>query len=74
MPIVGDNGVGKSTLIKIISGVHKKDSGEIYYNNKLVEINNPMDAKKIGIETVYQDLALANELDITVNIFIGKRA
>ncbi len=70
--IVGDNGAGKSTLIKIISGVHKKDSGKIYYNNELVEINNPMDAKKIGIETVYQDLALANELDITANIFIGR--
>ena len=72
LAIVGDNGAGKSTLIKIISGVHKKDSGEIYYNNELVEINNPMDAKKIGIETVYQDLALANELDITANIFIGR--
>ena len=70
--IVGDNGAGKSTLIKIISGVYKKDSGEIYYNGKKVEINNPMDAKMLNIETVYQDLALVDELDVSANIFLGR--
>ena len=70
--VVGDNGAGKSTLIKIISGVHKKDSGEIYYNGKKVEINNPMDAKRLDIETVYQDLALVDELDVPANIFLGR--
>lgn len=59
--IVGDNGAGKSTLIKIISGVFKKDEGDIFYKGKKVEINSPSDAKKIGIETVYQDLALVDE-------------
>lgn len=70
--IVGDNGAGKSTLIKIISGVYEKDDGEIYVYGKKVEINNPNDAKKLSIETVYQDLALANELDIPANIFLGR--
>jgi ABC-type sugar transport system ATPase subunit len=70
--IVGDNGAGKSTLIKIISGVHEKDAGEIFIYGKKVEINNPNDAKKLDIETVYQDLALANELDIPANIFLGR--
>lgn len=70
--LVGDNGAGKSTLIKIISGVHEKDAGEIYFNGNRVEINNPSDAKALGIETVYQDLALIEVLDISENIFLGR--
>ncbi|MHB8278963.1 MAG: ATP-binding cassette domain-containing protein [Candidatus Humimicrobiaceae bacterium] len=70
--IVGDNGAGKSTLIKIISGVYKKDEGEIYYYGEKVEINSPIDAKELGIETVYQDLALVDELDVPSNIFLGR--
>jgi simple sugar transport system ATP-binding protein len=70
--IVGDNGAGKSTLIKIISGVYKQDDGEIYFKGEKVDINNPTDAKKIGIETVYQDLALVDELDVPANIFLGR--
>ena len=70
--IVGDNGAGKSTLIKIISGVIQKDSGNIFFENKKVEINNPVDAKRLGIETVYQDLALIDIFDIPLNIFLGR--
>ena len=70
--IVGDNGAGKSTLIKIISGVYEKDSGEIYCYGNRVEIRNPEDAKGLGIETVYQDLALVDELDVPANIFLGR--
>ena len=70
--IVGDNGAGKSTLIKIISGILSKDSGKIFFNGNKVEINNATDAKKIGIETVYQDLALIDIFDIPLNIFLGR--
>ena len=70
--LVGDNGAGKSTLIKIISGVVSKDAGEIYFDGKKVEINSPFDAKKLGIETVYQDLALVDTLDVSANIFLGR--
>lgn len=72
LAIVGDNGAGKSTLIKIISGALLKDSGEIYYEGKKVEINNPTDARRLGIETVYQDLALIDIFDIPLNIFLGR--
>jgi ABC-type sugar transport system ATPase subunit len=72
MGIVGDNGAGKSTLIKIISGVHEKDEGEIRVYGKPADIREPMDAKQLGIETVYQDLALVEELDIPANIFLGR--
>ncbi len=70
--IVGDNGAGKSTLIKIISGVYQKDSGEIYLKGRKVEIDNPKDAMTLGIETVYQDLALVDSLDLPLNIFLGR--
>jgi ABC-type sugar transport system ATPase subunit len=70
--VVGDNGAGKSTLIKILSGVLRADTGEIYVNEKLVQINSPNDAARLGIETVYQDLALAPNLDVAGNVFLGR--
>lgn len=70
--LVGDNGAGKTTLIKIISGILNKDAGEIFFEGKKVEINNALDAKKLGIETVYQDLALVDTLNIPDNIFLGR--
>jgi ABC-type sugar transport system ATPase subunit len=72
--IVGDNGAGKSTLIKIISGVYEKDDGEVYLYGKKADIRAPNDAKRLGIETVYQDLALVDDLDIPGNIYLGREA
>jgi len=72
--IVGDNGAGKSTLIKIISGVHHADEGEIRVNGEPVTIANPREARQLGIETVYQDLALAEHLDAAANLFLGREA
>jgi simple sugar transport system ATP-binding protein len=72
LAVLGDNGAGKSTLIKIISGVHKPDEGEIYMGGKLARIESPMDALAEGIETIYQDLALAENLDVGANIFLGR--
>ena len=70
--LVGDNGAGKSTLIKIASGVLIADSGEIFIEGKKVNIKSPHDARELGIETVYQDLALLDNLDVTKNIFVGR--
>lgn len=70
--LIGDNGAGKSTLIKILSGAHPATDGTIYFEGKKVEINNPKEAKKIGIETIYQDLALAENLDAASNLFLGR--
>ena len=72
LALVGDNGAGKSTLIKVLSGAHPATEGTIYFEGKKVEINNPKEAKEIGIETVYQDLALAENLDIAANLFLGR--
>lgn len=72
LALVGDNGAGKSTLIKILSGAYTADEGKIYIAGEKVNIESPMDAKKFGIETVYQDLALIDILDIPTNIFIGR--
>ena len=70
--IVGDNGAGKSTLIKTISGVYKKNSGDIYVYGEKVNIENPIDARKYGIETVYQDESIIPILDAPSNIFLGR--
>ena len=69
--IVGHNGAGKSTLIKILSGALHKDTGSILIENKQVEISDPKDARNMGIETIYQDLALAGNLDVASNFFLG---
>jgi simple sugar transport system ATP-binding protein len=70
--LVGDNGAGKSTLIKALAGVYQPDDGEIYFDGERVEIHSPLDARRLGIETVYQDLALAAELDAGANMFLGR--
>ena len=70
--LAGDNGAGKSTLIKIISGVFPPDEGELRYHGKPVALGNPQDARSRGIETIYQDLALADNLDVGANIFLGR--
>jgi ABC-type sugar transport system ATPase subunit len=69
--IIGDNGAGKSTLIKSISGIWSPSSGQIYWNGKEVQIHTPHDASQLGIATVYQDLALCDNLDIVENMFLG---
>jgi ABC-type sugar transport system ATPase subunit len=70
--LVGDNGAGKSTFIKMISGYYLPDDGEIYYDGKKVNFTDPRDARDLGIETIYQDLALAENLDVGSNIFLGR--
>jgi D-xylose transport system ATP-binding protein len=70
--LVGDNGAGKSTLIKCFAGINSVDSGEILYEGKPVTIHDPRDATAMGLEFVYQDLALADNLDITQNMFLGR--
>ena len=70
--LVGDNGAGKSTFIKILSGVHQADSGNIYFDGNLVKINDAKDSMKLGIETIYQDSALAPTLSIARNLFVGR--
>ncbi len=72
MGLVGDNGAGKSTLIKILTGVYPPDSGEIYFEGKRVKIASPKDARDLGIETVYQDLALIPLMSISRNFFLGR--
>jgi D-xylose transport system ATP-binding protein len=70
--LVGDNGAGKSTLIKCVAGIYPVDSGEIYFDGEWVDIKGPKDAAKLGIEIVYQDLALADNLDVVQNMFLGR--
>jgi D-xylose transport system ATP-binding protein len=70
--LVGDNGAGKSTLVKIISGIQPPDEGSIYFDGRQVTIARPHDATVLGIATVYQDLALCDNLDVVANIFLGR--
>ncbi|HEV7527171.1 MAG TPA: ATP-binding cassette domain-containing protein [Acidimicrobiia bacterium] len=70
--LVGDNGAGKSVLIKCISGIHHPDGGQIYWEGRPVHIRTPRDAGALGIETVHQDLALCDNLDIVQNMFLGR--
>src|SRR5213078_1555850 len=72
--VIGDNGAGKSTLIKALSGALQPDEGEIRLDGKRVRFRTPGDARRAGIETVYQDLAVAPSLDIASNIFLGREA
>jgi D-xylose transport system ATP-binding protein len=72
MALVGDNGAGKSTLIKCIAGIYSIDSGEVVYEGQPVNIHGPKDAARLGIEIVYQDLALADNLDVVQNMFLGR--
>ena len=70
--LVGDNGAGKSTLVKTIAGTHMPDSGTIRFDGQDVRIHTPADATHLGIETVYQDLALCDNLDVVANMFLGR--
>src|ERR687896_60431 len=72
MALVGDNGAGKSTLIKCIAGIHPIDEGEIRFDGEPVTIHGPKDAARLGIEIVYQDLALCDNLDVVANMFLGR--
>ena len=70
--LLGDNGAGKSTFVKIIAGVHQPDSGEIWFDRQRVNITSPKVASSLGIETVYQDLALCDNLSVVRNLFLGR--
>ncbi|WP_245410535.1 ATP-binding cassette domain-containing protein [Notoacmeibacter marinus] len=70
--LLGHNGAGKSTLIKILSGAYSRDSGDIFVRGETATIENPRDAKKYGIETIYQTLALADNVDAAANLFLGR--
>jgi D-xylose transport system ATP-binding protein len=72
MALVGDNGAGKSTLIKCIAGTYSIDSGDVFFHGEKVSINGPKDAVKLGIEVVYQDLALCDNLDVVQNMYLGR--
>jgi D-xylose transport system ATP-binding protein len=70
--LVGDNGAGKSTMVKTIAGIHSPDGGEIRFGGERVSITRPQDATALGIATVYQDLALCDNLDVVANLFLGR--
>src|SRR5437763_11074264 len=70
--LLGDNGAGKSTLIKMISGAYRPDGGQILLNGEAVSFSTPLEARRRGIETIYQDLALCDNLDAGANIFLGR--
>jgi D-xylose transport system ATP-binding protein len=70
--LVGDNGAGKSTLVKIVAGTYVPDSGQYVFEGREVTVNTPRDATQLGIETVYQDLALCDNLDVVANLYLGR--
>jgi simple sugar transport system ATP-binding protein len=70
--LIGDNGAGKSTLVKILSGVYPPSTGTIRFAGRQVEFHSPLDARRSGIEMIYQDLALCEDLDVAANIFLGR--
>ncbi len=70
--LVGDNAAGKSTLMKVLSGAYIPDGGEIFMEGRKIHFTNPMEARQRGIEMVYQDFALANNLDVAANVFLGR--
>ncbi|HET9214587.1 MAG TPA: ATP-binding cassette domain-containing protein [Gaiellaceae bacterium] len=72
MALVGDNGAGKSTLIKCVAGIYSIDEGEVFFDGRRVSISGPKDAAKLGIEVVYQDLALCDNLDVVQNMYLGR--
>ena len=72
MALVGDNGAGKSTLIKCVAGIHPMDEGQVFFEGQPVSISSPKDAAKLGIEIVYQDLALCDNLDVVQNMYLGR--
>src|SRR5207248_7433703 len=74
MSLVGDNGAGKSTLIKCIAGIHAADEGEIWFEGTHVTVSGPKDAARLGIEVVYQDLALCDNLDVVQNMYLGRES
>jgi D-xylose transport system ATP-binding protein len=74
MALVGDNGAGKTTLIKCIAGIHGMDDGEMFFDGEPVSVSGPKDAAKLGIEVVYQDLALCDNLDVVQNMYLGREA
>ncbi len=74
MALVGDNGAGKSTLIKCVAGIHPYDEGKIFFDGQEVHIHGPKDAVRLGIEVVYQDLALCDNLDVVQNMYLGREA
>jgi D-xylose transport system ATP-binding protein len=74
MALVGDNGAGKSTLVKCIAGTHSADHGQVFFEGKPVSIHGPKDAARLGIEVVYQDLALCDNLDVVQNMYLGREA
>jgi D-xylose transport system ATP-binding protein len=74
MALVGDNGAGKSTLIKCVAGIHPFDGGEVLFDGNPVQIHTPKDAARLGIEVVYQDLALCDNLDVVQNMYLGREA
>ena len=74
MALVGDNGAGKSTLIKCLAGIYSIDEGDVFFEGEKVSISGPKDAAKLGIEVVYQDLALCDNLDVVQNMYLGREA
>jgi D-xylose transport system ATP-binding protein len=70
--LVGDNGAGKSTLVKTIAGIHSADAGRMRFDGREIKVSRPQDATRLGIATVYQDLALCDNLDVVANIFLGQ--